>query len=290
MRVYNSLHCISFSGDMSSNNSTMVNGVAIKVIIKPTFGLMDVRYSHLSELAIEKTITPNPRTLVKDLCKSVMEGYNLGHVSDDFKAFIRHSNLEFYPFRTFFHDMKSPISSVAVVFEDILTIKIFIPKNLFFECYNTITINGVYESFIKYMISELSDNRNQSLNFASVPRDSSSSPGSVGSDVFKDCIDALDLIIGDGSGTTSSQESQEEVQLGGRPKKRIKYNKEIELPILELLYTRSDTHDFEQYASGLNALSGRTGSDRLTPRKISSWFKRRRARDRRNQRLSMEEF
>uniref|UniRef100_A0A0N5CAW1 Homeobox domain-containing protein n=1 Tax=Strongyloides papillosus TaxID=174720 RepID=A0A0N5CAW1_STREA len=273
---------------MSSSNTTMADGVAIKVIIKPVLGLMDASDQNSSELAIEKTLTLNPMTLVKDLCKSVMEGCNLGHLGDDFEAFIRHSNLEFYSFRTFFHDMNAPIGSVAVLFEDILTIKIFIPKNLFCECYNTMTINGMYESFIKYMISELSDNRNQSLNFGSVPIDSSNSSGSVGSDVFKDCIGALDSIIGDGSGTTSSQESQEEVQLSGRPKKRTKYNKEIELPILELLYTKSHTHDFEQYACGLNILSGRTGSDRLTPGNISSWFKRRRARDRRNQRLSMK--
>uniref|UniRef100_A0A0N5BGA1 Uncharacterized protein n=1 Tax=Strongyloides papillosus TaxID=174720 RepID=A0A0N5BGA1_STREA len=148
------------------------------------------------------------------------------------------------------------------------------------------TLNGVYEKFIKYMISRLGNNniqsvknemegrslrqlpletlpkmdeelthalqwnvtsmsrsvsqtpeRNQSLNFASVPRDSSSSLGSVGSDAFKDCIEALNLIIGDISTKTSPQENNDEVQIGGgRPKKGVKFNKEIEPPILELLY------------------------------------------------------
>uniref|UniRef100_A0A0N5BA02 FERM domain-containing protein n=1 Tax=Strongyloides papillosus TaxID=174720 RepID=A0A0N5BA02_STREA len=105
----------------------MADGVAMKVIIKPFLGFIEVRDPHLSELPIEKTLTLDPRTLVKDLCKSVMEGYNLGHGGGDFQVFIRHLNLEFYPFRTFFHDRNASIGSVAVLLEGVLTIKILIP-------------------------------------------------------------------------------------------------------------------------------------------------------------------
>uniref|UniRef100_A0A0N5CHN4 DEK_C domain-containing protein n=1 Tax=Strongyloides papillosus TaxID=174720 RepID=A0A0N5CHN4_STREA len=135
---------------MSPNNSTMADGIAIKVILKPILGLMDANDPQLSKLEIEKTITRNPRTLVKDLCKSVMEEYNLGNVGDDdFQVFVRHPNLEYNPFRTFFHDMNSPIGSVALLLEDTLTIKILISLK-FCECIKMVKVDEVYEgsSFI----------------------------------------------------------------------------------------------------------------------------------------------
>uniref|UniRef100_A0A0N5C139 Non-specific serine/threonine protein kinase n=1 Tax=Strongyloides papillosus TaxID=174720 RepID=A0A0N5C139_STREA len=305
----------------------MAGGMAIKVILKPILGLMDTRDAHSSELEIEKTLTLNPRTLVKDLCKSVMEGYNSGHVNDDFRVLACHSNFEFCPFRTFFHDTNAPIGSVAVLFEGMLTIKILIPLNLFYDCDcnpNTMTPDVVYEEFIKYMISRLGNNNSQvpdpiiqyvknemegrsfkqlpsetlsimdreltharqwnitsmsrsasqspkrSISFASDPRDSSTSSGGVGSDVFQECIAVLDSIIDGVSGTTSSQKSHKEIQQGGRAKEGVIYDKEIELPMHELLYSRSHAHDFGRYACELNVLSGRTGSDKLTAGNICS--------------------
>uniref|UniRef100_A0A0N5B2R5 FERM domain-containing protein n=1 Tax=Strongyloides papillosus TaxID=174720 RepID=A0A0N5B2R5_STREA len=95
---------------------------------------------------LRETLTRNPRTLVKDLCKSVMEEYNLGHLADDFEVFVRYPNLEYYPFRTFFHDTNASVGSVAVLFEGILTIKKLISLNLFYECSTrTMTTNGVHE-------------------------------------------------------------------------------------------------------------------------------------------------
>uniref|UniRef100_A0A0N5C369 MAGE domain-containing protein n=1 Tax=Strongyloides papillosus TaxID=174720 RepID=A0A0N5C369_STREA len=301
---------------MSSNSSTMASGVAIKVIIKPILGLMDASHPQLSKLEIEKTITRNPTTLVKDLCKSVMEEYNLGHLSDDFEVFVRYPNSEYYPLGTFLHDRNASIGSVAVLLEGILTIKILVPLNLFYDCNpNTMTPDVVYEKFIKYMISRLGNNNSQvpdpiiqyvrnemegrsfeqlpletlfkmdreltharqwnitsmsrnlsqaperSLNFASDPKDISSSSGGVGSDVFQECIAVLDSIIDGGSSTTSSHKGRKEVQQGGRPKERIIYDKEIGLSMLKGSYKSSYACDFGRYAEALDDISARIGKN-----------------------------
>uniref|UniRef100_A0A0N5BEC9 Homeobox domain-containing protein n=1 Tax=Strongyloides papillosus TaxID=174720 RepID=A0A0N5BEC9_STREA len=330
---------------MSSNNSTMAGEVTIKVIIRPSLGFMDARDPHLSQLAIAENVTLNPKILIKDLCKSVMEGYNLGHVANDFQVLVQHSNLEYYPLSTFFHDMNAKIGSVASRFEDILTIKIFVPLK-FCEDIRMVKVEGVYKNIIKYLLSRVDDkegqlpdsiiqyiryeaegytikqlpletlskmyeglahalksdvtsmslnvaltpDRDNTLNFASVPRDDSISPRGVDSDTLKQCIDALDIIIGDGSPLSSSQENHDEVELGARSKKRVKYSKEIELPILERWYGSSCNHDYGRYAEALNTISGRTGLDRLTPGNICSWFRRRRARDRRDQKMLMSQL
>uniref|UniRef100_A0A0N5C9B9 Homeobox domain-containing protein n=1 Tax=Strongyloides papillosus TaxID=174720 RepID=A0A0N5C9B9_STREA len=324
---------------MSLNKSTIADGVVIKAIIKPNLGFMEVKDTYISELAVERTVTLSPRVLIRDLCRSVMEVYNLGHMADDFQVYIRHPNLEFYLLNAFFNDMNAEIGSVAPLFKDALTIKIFVPLQ-FCECIKMVKADGVYENFIKYLISrvggkesQLSDEivqyvkkeakgcpirqlpleiltkmdeklthalqsnvtsmsevvpptpqRNHSLSFASVPRDNSISPRGVEPDDLKLCINDLESIIGDGLTTSSSQENHAEIHLGARPKKRVKYDKKVELPILERWYNGSSyTHDFARYAEALNIVSGRLESDRLTSKNIRTWFERKRVRDRRDQ-------
>uniref|UniRef100_A0A0N5C1E3 WS_DGAT_C domain-containing protein n=1 Tax=Strongyloides papillosus TaxID=174720 RepID=A0A0N5C1E3_STREA len=127
---------------MSSNGSTIAGGVAIKVIFKPILGLMDAR---------------DPRFMQK--CYGRVQHRHMG---DDFQVFVRHPNLEYYPIRTFSHDTNVSIGSVALLLEDILTIKIVIPLNLFYDCNpSTIIPDVVYERFIEYLISRLGDNKSQ---------------------------------------------------------------------------------------------------------------------------------
>uniref|UniRef100_A0A0K0FZY5 Homeobox domain-containing protein n=1 Tax=Strongyloides venezuelensis TaxID=75913 RepID=A0A0K0FZY5_STRVS len=329
---------------MSLKTSTSADGVAITAIIKPILGFMEVKDNYISELAVEKTVTLSPRVLIKDLCRNVMEVYNLGHVADDFQVYIRHSNSEYYLLNTFFHDMNAEIGSVAPLFKDTLTIKIFVPLK-FCECIKTVKADGVYENFIKYLISRMSDKKSQlrdeiiqyvrneakgcpirqlpletltkmdeklthalqlnvtsmseivsptpqkdcSLSIASVPRDNSISPRGVEPDDLKLCIDDLESIIGDSLTTSSSQENHKVVRLDAKPKKRVKYDKKVELPILEKWYGSSSSyvHDFTQYAEALNTVSGRIESNRLTSKNIRSWFERKRIRDKRDQKMLM---
>uniref|UniRef100_A0A0K0F211 Homeobox domain-containing protein n=1 Tax=Strongyloides venezuelensis TaxID=75913 RepID=A0A0K0F211_STRVS len=331
---------------MSSNNSTMVGEVTIKVIIRPSLGFMDVKDPHLSKLSIEENITLNSRISIKDLSKSVMKRYNLGDVDNDFQVLVQHSNMEFYPLSSFFHDMNTKIGSVASQFGEIMTIKIFVPLKIC-EDIRIVKVEGVYKNIINYLLSRVDDKENQlpdaiiqykryeaegcpirqlpletlsrmdqelshafkssvtsmskndaltsdkdnSLNFASVPRDDSTSPLDIDSGIFQYYISTLDSIIEDFSSSSSSEENQEEVQLDARRKRRVKYDKEIELPILERWYKSSSyTHDFGRYAEAINTISGRTGLDRLNSENIRSWFRRRRARERKDQKLLMNKL
>uniref|UniRef100_A0A0K0F389 CNOT1_CAF1_bind domain-containing protein n=1 Tax=Strongyloides venezuelensis TaxID=75913 RepID=A0A0K0F389_STRVS len=142
----------------------MASGVATKVTLKPILGFMDMKDPQLAELAIETTIILDPNLLIKDLCKSIMDRYDLGHVADNFQVYVRHLDSEYYPWKTYFGDMNAPIGSMAFLFNEILAIKILLPTNFFIACGKMMKTNGVYERIIKHLISRISDNNGQMSN------------------------------------------------------------------------------------------------------------------------------
>uniref|UniRef100_A0A0N5CBB1 Chromo domain-containing protein n=1 Tax=Strongyloides papillosus TaxID=174720 RepID=A0A0N5CBB1_STREA len=68
---------------MSSENFDMRDPITLKVIIRPSLDVFTLRDKSLSQLAIEKTLPLDPKTLIKDLCKKAMEKCNLEFFAND---------------------------------------------------------------------------------------------------------------------------------------------------------------------------------------------------------------
>uniref|UniRef100_A0A0N5BRR3 Homeobox domain-containing protein n=1 Tax=Strongyloides papillosus TaxID=174720 RepID=A0A0N5BRR3_STREA len=141
---------------MVSIKDEVVDEITIKLIIRPNLNISDAGDPHLSQLKIEKTVSLNPKTLVKDVCRKVMEEYYLGNLVDDFQVFVQHSNLEYYHLSSFFPSMDAEIGSVGRLFGDRLTIKILIPvKSCGFI--RMAIVDRVYENSIEYLLSKTGD-------------------------------------------------------------------------------------------------------------------------------------
>uniref|UniRef100_A0A0N5BTI6 Homeobox domain-containing protein n=1 Tax=Strongyloides papillosus TaxID=174720 RepID=A0A0N5BTI6_STREA len=108
----------------------------------------------------------------------------------------------------------------------------------------------------------------------------------------------LPVFSGGNSYPKSFQVSHEKVSQGTTPYvcRVIRYNKEVEVPILEQWYKTlagaSPTYfDFQNYASALNILSFRDDHNKITAKNIHGWYKRRKASERKeaNQRRQADE-
>uniref|UniRef100_A0A0K0G136 Homeobox domain-containing protein n=1 Tax=Strongyloides venezuelensis TaxID=75913 RepID=A0A0K0G136_STRVS len=146
---------------MSSSNLNMTDEVALKVIIKPNISFTDVSDQYLSQLKIEKTLSLDGKTVVNDLCKEVVEKCCLEHLVDHLQVFIRHPNQEFYPLCSYFPNMNAKIGSFCHLLEGSMTIKILVPVESF-DFIEMTKADRVYESFIKYLLSKMGDNKSQS--------------------------------------------------------------------------------------------------------------------------------
>uniref|UniRef100_A0A0K0FNF3 Homeobox domain-containing protein n=1 Tax=Strongyloides venezuelensis TaxID=75913 RepID=A0A0K0FNF3_STRVS len=336
---------------MSSNNANVMDEVDINVIIRPNLSVLEASDPHLSQLKIEKTISLDTKTLVRDLCRKVVEEYYLENLVDDLQVYVKHPNLEYYHLSSFFPSMNGEIGYVSRLFGKKLTIKILVPvKSCGFI--KMAIADRVYENSVQYLLSKTDDvksqlpdiniqylanevngrsirylplktllqmdeeithalqsrvksisrdgtpplNKDDSINFPSLPRDSIDSYVGTAHEELGINIDEL-LVISGGSSTPSpSKEAHEKVPPSMRTNRRraIRY-KEEEVAFLEDWYeslggTSPDDCVLQDLAYALNAISGRSEPNKIADRNIFNWWKRRRTRERKEYRLITKLF
>uniref|UniRef100_A0A0K0FSD9 NAM-associated domain-containing protein n=1 Tax=Strongyloides venezuelensis TaxID=75913 RepID=A0A0K0FSD9_STRVS len=153
--------------------------------------------SRLAELVNETTIILNSNILIKDLCKSIMDRYDLGHVADNFQVYVRHLDSEYYPWKTYFGDNNGQISNPTIQvtknefeghssrglpFDSLLNMDEIARAR---HWNNTSTSRRILQ------VPEMGLTRN----LASGPQQNRTSHDHLGSNAFKDHVEALDSII-----------------------------------------------------------------------------------------------
>uniref|UniRef100_A0A0K0EZF2 Homeobox domain-containing protein n=1 Tax=Strongyloides venezuelensis TaxID=75913 RepID=A0A0K0EZF2_STRVS len=123
----------------------------IKVIIRPSLDIIGGSILNLSHISIEKKIALDPKILIKDLCRKIMEKMDLGDLADQSQAFIQHSNMEYYPLKSLCPNINTEIGSVSTLFNQKLAVEILVPLR-FKDIIKLQEIDVIYRNLFQYLL------------------------------------------------------------------------------------------------------------------------------------------
>uniref|UniRef100_A0A0N5BTI9 Homeobox domain-containing protein n=1 Tax=Strongyloides papillosus TaxID=174720 RepID=A0A0N5BTI9_STREA len=96
----------------------------------------------------------DPKILMKDLCRKIMEKMDLGDLADQSQAFIQHSNMEYYPLNLLCPNINTEIRSVSTLLNHKLAVEILVP--LRFEDFIKLQeIDIIYRNLFQYLLLKI---------------------------------------------------------------------------------------------------------------------------------------
>uniref|UniRef100_A0A0N5BTI8 Homeobox domain-containing protein n=1 Tax=Strongyloides papillosus TaxID=174720 RepID=A0A0N5BTI8_STREA len=136
-----------------------MDAIIVKVTIRPSLDIIGGRASNPFHEKIEE-MALDPKILMKDLCRKIMEKMGLEDLADQSQAFIQHSNMEYYPLNIAYPDMNVKIGSACPLVNQKLTVEILVPLR-FEDLIKAKEIDIIYRNLFQYLLLKIPDIENQ---------------------------------------------------------------------------------------------------------------------------------